>query len=793
MTRQIIANNAERIALNVEGRIQGVGFRPFVWRLANELALTGVVFNNSSGVRIEIQGAADKLDEFARRLEEEQPPLAKIMACERICIPVNTGEKNFIIAASESHSGQKVLVSPDVGVCADCLADMRETNNPRHGYAFTNCVNCGPRYSITSRLPYDRTGTVMRCFILCENCAKEYADPADRRFHAQPIACPKCGPKLWLVEKGASSTLPNDENSENAIARSARLLAAGKILALKGLGGFQLACDAANDESVASLRRNKSRPHKSFALMTANAQRAEELCDIGPEELRLLTSPARPITLCKALRPGLLSSGIAPDSDELGIMLPNTPLHALLFDELEKYGIHALVMTSGNRAGEPICLGNREALEKLDGIADCWLLHDRDILARVDDSVAAAGPMPKTGGKPCAPVFIRRARGYVPEALELAPAADRASILGAGAHLKATFCLTRQDNAFVSQHLGDLESAAALDFYEESLAHMERLLETRPQAIVRDLHPDYLSSRIASGIGKERGLPVWTLQHHAAHAAAVLAENGVYESALALCLDGTGLGTDGTIWGGELLEMNLAVPSWKRLGSFSPFILPGGEIAIRQPWRIALALDPDWHGPEALQREASLVRKILKNGPANAPTSSCGRLFDAVSARLGLCHVITYEGQAAMRLMQAANSQQGKKRHSSSGKSYLFEKDGLVLLDSQKIYHACAEIHDARNAPEAAWLFHSLLADNLAEMCVLAAEKAGTRNLGLSGGVFQNRIFASLLLERLEKSGLKPLWHRALPCGDGGLSFGQAVWGRRMLNSGAGANENSAS
>lgn len=776
------ADKAARIALNVEGRIQGVGFRPFVWRLANDLGLSGIVFNNSAGVRIEIQGTAEKLDEFTRRLEEEQPPLAKIMGYEKFDIPIIQNDLIFQIVASESHAGQKVLVSPDMGVCADCLSDIRDQNNLRYGYAFTNCVNCGPRYSITTHLPYDRPGTVMRCFTMCENCAAEYGDPANRRFHAQPIACPHCGPKLWLVEKDAANTLPDSQNTINALSRCANLIAAGKIIAIKGLGGFQLACDAANDASVKRLRESKRRPHKAFALMTANEQSARKFCKITAEQVQLLASAARPITLCEALHPGPLSPNLAPDSDELGVMLPNTPMHALLFDELEKYGIYALVMTSGNRANEPICLGNREALAKLDGIAEGWLLHDRDILVRVDDSVVSIAPNSTNCCNFGPPLFIRRARGYVPEALALAPATNTASILGAGAQLKVTFCLTRQNYAFVSQHIGDLESASTLNFYEESLAHMERLLETQPQGIVRDLHPNYLSSQLASTMAREKDLPIWTLQHHAAHAASVLGENDVYEPALALCLDGTGLGPDGSIWGGELLEMNLAVPEWKRLGSFTPFILPGGESAIRQPWRIALALEPKWQPAASLQRETELVRKILKTGPANAHTSSCGRLFDAVSARLGLCSTITYEGQAAMRLMQAACSAQSRKLHTPAIELSFLEKDGLILADSQKIYNTCIEIHAELGAQSAALFFHGLMADTLAKMCELAAERTKIKIVGLSGGVFQNPLFTSLLQERLLKSGLKPLWHRELPPGDGGLSFGQAVWGRQMLN-----------
>lgn len=781
MTQDKDSDKLARMALNVEGRIQGVGFRPFVWRLARELGLTGKVFNSSAGVRIEAQGMPAALNEFERRLLAEQPPLAEIGACERIALLPQAAEEEFIIAASSAHAGQKVLVSPDVGVCADCLADMRDKTNHRHGYAFTNCVNCGPRFSITRHIPYDRPATVMACFPLCPTCEKEYGNPADRRFHAQPIACPQCGPRLWLAMAGKENTLPDGASSANVIARAAGLLAEGKILALKGLGGYQLACDATNATAIAELRKRKRRPHKAFALMSANLESAARICVLSPGQSTLLESPARPIVLCEARKTAALPESLAPDSDELGLMLPNTPMHALLFDELEKYGMDCLVMTSGNKPGEPICLGNREALGKLAGIADAWLMHDRDILCRVDDSVVSAGKAHNGG----APIFIRRARGYVPEALQMPPAEKQDSILGAGAQMKATFCLTRLDKAFISQHIGDLDSPDNLDFYEESLAHMQRLLEAKPAAIVRDLHPDYLSSQFALELAKKNGLPLWSLQHHAAHAASVLAENAIFGPALALCLDGTGLGTNGAIWGGELLEMNLGAPRWRRLGTFSNFPLPGGETAIRQPWRIALAFEPDWRPCAELTAEAEQVRKILRNGHANASASSCGRLFDAVSARLGLCQSISYEGQAAMRLMLAAGRALKEGLRPPGQNGHLIETPGLIQLDSKKIYESCAEICDSKGPNMAALAFHLMLADNLAEMCKTAALNTQIEIIGLSGGVFQNGILAEMLVERLKKMGLQPIQHRKLPCGDGGLAFGQAIWGRQLLNNGA--------
>ena len=829
-----------RTAFVASGQVQGVGFRPFVYRLAAEGGLTGTVGNTSEGVRMELQGPAKEVERFGRRLRAELPPLARLTGVTEHDLPLVEAETAFRIVASSGQAAHSVLVSPDMSVCADCLADMHNPANPRYQYAFTNCTNCGPRYTITRSIPYDRAVTSMSCFPLCPQCAAEYADPADRRFHAQPVACPACGPRLWFVDAAAAragSTAPSAENQEHALDRAVRTLLDGDILALKGLGGFQLACDARNSHSLQELRRRKTRPHKPLALMVGDLATARALCTLTPEHEALLQSPEKPVVLCPRREPAhanapgtpgpcsWLPPEVAPDTGKVGLMLPYTPLHAVLFDRLAALAPlpPVLVMTSANAGGEPICLGNREALNRLEHLADAWLLHDRDILVRVDDSVvtlqprlpAAAGDGTDDANAPGAsllsePLFYRRARGYVPRPVFL-PQAERNApcVLGAGAELKATMCLTRGCEAFVGQHIGDLENPATLAFYEEVAAHLEHLLEVRPEALVCDAHPDFLSTRYAEARAQREGLPLWRLQHHAAHAAAVLAENSRYSPALALCLDGTGLGDDGTVWGGELLYMELEQPRWQRLGRLAPFALPGGDAAVRQPWRIAQALHAQcgqeglslpgfqspWLPDEA--QAAAAVTEMLRRGINCPATSSCGRLFDAVAAQLGLCMNTSYEGQAAIRLEDAANRAVGPIRAALEGRADgkalarliwpvgIADRQGLLEMDSAGLFaHAAQAQAQGMDAGEVAARFHLSLARALATMAGRAARKLGLDTVGLTGGVLQNAAMARLLPLALAEQGLRALTHHELPPGDGGLSLGQAVWGRRMLAAG---------
>lgn len=840
-----------RHGYTIGGQVQGVGFRPFVYRTATRHQLTGHVGNTSDGVRVEVQGTDEALAAFAHALEHELPPLARItsLRCEEL--PPATSEAAFVIAHSEGHHGHAVLVSPDVATCDNCLADMRDPANRRYRYPFTNCTDCGPRYTITRSIPYDRATTSMSCFPLCPDCAAEYSDPLDRRFHAQPNACPVCGPKVWLTAapEGAPHA-PNPELAEGrcAIEKTAAALRVGNIIAVKGLGGFHLVCDAANGDAVALLRERKRRPHKSLAIMVPDLETARRIAFVSDAEAAVLTSSERPIVVLKSR--GILPPGIAPDVDSIGVMLPYTPLHHLLLEAFAGLSsLPALVMTSGNAGGEPISLGNREALARLRHIADLFLLHNRDILIRADDSVvrveeafefsternAQCYPqknMPEATSKTALcpngtpsgiappsvenlekgegvekedpffrrsslprasfPIhFFRRARGFVPRPLEL-PRDSGRCVLATGGELKNTLCLTRGRDAFLSQHVGDLKNLETFEFFQNMAEHLSGLLEVRPEAIVCDLHPDYLSTSYA----QDSGLPVLRLQHHFAHIYGVLAENKHDAPALGLALDGTGYGTDGTIWGGELLFIDPKAASEERyggrIGRLAPFPLPGGEAAIREPWRIASGFMgfPEAEGMRegfaeemdallGLEGKHAVHAAILEmvSREAAPMTSSCGRLFDAVSALLGLCPSITYEGQAAIRL-EAYQDLSVTIRPPFPMK----EHDGLLELDTAVFFLHLLELRRTGvPVSDLARRFHLGLVEGLADLALSGARRCGVRTVALSGGVFHNRTIALLLPEALARRGLVPLTHRSLPPGDGGLSYGQAAWASHIL------------
>lgn len=762
----------------VRGRVQGVGFRPFVWRLARSLGLEGFVRNCPEGVEILACGGACAIEAFAARLAAAPPPAARLDSIEQKSARHADSGGSFVIAPTRARPGKTgspdTLPGPDLGICEACLADLRASGGRRAGHAFVNCTDCGPRFSITRRMPYDRANTSMACFGMCATCAAEYSDPKNRRFHAQPIACPQCGPRL-LLATGPGQPRAEYLTDARALAAAARIIRSGGIIALKGIGGFQLACDARDSEAVARLRRRKRRPSRAFAVMAADLDASRQLASPGRAHEQLLAAPERPIVLAPPAPDSGLSALIAPDAPMLGLMLPAAPLHAALFDCLDDAGMAppALVMTSGNRPGEPICLGNRQALAELEDLADAWLMHDRDIVARVDDSIV----MPAGFG----PMLIRRARGHVPAPVEM-PFSPSGSVLGAGAQQKATFCLTRHGEAWPGQHIGDLDSAASADFYRQALAHLEDLLGVRPSAVVCDLHPDYCSSALAMQYAGERSLPLFRLQHHAAHAAAVLAENGRAGPALALILDGTGLGADGTLWGGEILLLDLRKPGWRRLGGLSAFALPGGESAIRDPWRIAIGLlrgqgltAPEWlrARPDYPAVCAMLDRSF------NCPLSSgCGRLFDAVSALLGLCGQAGYEGQPAMLLEKAAHA-------ASHGRDWgiaPLRENGLWRLDSAGLTrHVLMDMLAGAPTEEIALSFHRSLASGLASLLRNASAQTGIRQIGLSGGVIQNSLLGGLLGQELDRSGLEALWPRRIPPGDGGISYGQAVWGAALV------------
>lgn len=775
-----------RYSLQISGQVQGVGFRPGFYRLAAEAKLTGFVRNTSRGVEAEIQGAPEAVETFCRTFQERLKALSPRAAIRRWKareMPAVAGEEGFRILESSATLRRDALVSPDLAVCAACRADIREPGNRRHGYAFTNCVSCGPRYTILGGVPYDRHLTSMACFAMCPECAAEFGNPRDRRFHAQPNACPVCGPKMRFTDR-ENRLLANDAGALEALAAC---LNAGEIAAIKGLGGFQLACDAWNDQAVAALRRRKCRPRKAFALMVRDAAAAEAFVWLDEGERALLESPAAPIVLCRRRYPELLSPRVAPDGTALGVMLPPTPLHLLLFDALERLGGKrppALVMTSGNRGGEPIVLGNREALEELGAIADRYLLHNRDILARADDSVVRL-----YGG---APEMVRRARGYAPAPVELPCAGGMLpSVLAVGAELKNTVCLTRGSQAFLSPHLGDMGSPGGQDFFDAAIRHLLRLFGGRPGAVVCDCHPGYFSSGAAKRLAAEFGATLLRLQHHAAHLYAVLAEHGRLEKTLGLILDGTGFGHDGTIWGGELLAVDPLhpLPDCRRLGSIAPLALPGGDAAAREPWRMTLAahhaagLEPDaaiaaWgrEGPGA--EKGALLWQMLEKG-VNAPrATSCGRLFDAVFGLIGPpdgALAQTYEGEAPIRLEALL-----KDAPADSG-GYacpLGEREGRLEARTHELFEQVWR--DWRKGVSAAAIslrFHNGLAEGLGRLAAAGASREGVEVIALGGGVLQNICLRRRLEAILRRKGLRVLAGRDVPANDGGIALGQAFWG----------------
>lgn len=639
----------------------------------------------------------------------------------------------------------------------------------------------------------------MACFPMCPDCRREYTDPLNRRFHAQPVACPECGPRLWFLAHDdvlAGRTEPSPASMETAIERAAETIIAGKILALRGLGGFQLVCDARRADVVQLLRQRKNRPHKAFALMCRSLEAIRSLCQLSENEAGLLASPMRPAVILQTL-PNTLPKELAPDLATLAFMLPTTPLHIVLLKTLAEkctsLGLKepVLVMTSGNSSGNPICLGNREALRRLKDIADCFLLHDRDILCRVDDSVVALNDEGKDAP---ATFFLRRARGYVPASIQLgkiAPGNGAGCVFAAGSDLKAACCFTRGSDAFVGQHTGDLEQAGAAVFYDEVTSHLQSLLEVRPELVICDAHPDFYSSRTAARLAQEWHAPLITLQHHAAHAASVLAEHGIKEPSLVLVLDGFGYGLDGTAWGGELIRMDLGRAQWGRAGHFVPFALPGGDAAARSPWRLAVSLASMMQDTELAAKilagweakkgkEAAFILAMIRRHINSPLSSSCGRLFDAVAAQLGLCDSITYEGQAAIRLETLASSACTK--NTSFCTDFVLTSGDTLLLDSCALFERACRLQEEGADPAFAALdFHAQLAGNLAALVARAHQESDGQYVGLSGGVINNALLRHMLCTELEKLGLTPLIPSKVPAGDGGLSLGQAAFALAYL------------
>ncbi len=760
--------------IRIRGLVQGVGLRPTVWRLAQEGGIVGAVRNDGDGVLIHAQASRAALDQFCARLWAECPPLARLETLERSADPAPQPARTFVISASTATALTTGIV-PDAAPCAACCADIRDPANRRYRYAFTNCTHCGPRFSIVAQIPYDRANTSMAAFPLCAACAAEYADPADRRFHAQPTACPVCGPQLWLVTATGQRL---EHSAADVIAATSDLLAAGQIIALKGNGGFHLACDAHNAAAVATLRQRKRRPEQPLALMARDLAVIQRYCWVTAAESAALTSAAAPIVLLRQRADAPpLPPLVAPQQSTLGMMLPSSPLHHLLLTEWTR----PLVMTSGNRSGEPPCTDNAEAQRQLADIADALLLHDRAIVNRVDDSVLreAAG----------ATRVLRRARGFAPAPLRLADEfAELPPVLAFGGEMKSTCCLLRDGQAVLSAHLGDLGSVRVAQELAQQLTRLPELWRCQPQRYAVDLHPDYHASQLGRDWGAQKSVPVIAVQHHHAHLAAVLAEHGWTSAAgavLGIVLDGLGYGADGTLWGGEFLVGNYQ--HYQRVAHFKPVALPGGAMAIREPWRnlVAQLESAGWdalhsrHADLPLLRELAqrqplaLVRQLLARG-VNAPlSSSAGRLFDAVAAALGAGARMSYEGQAAQMLEQLATG-----AITTAGAGYplaLVTTATATVLDAAPLWEMLlADMAHGVASEQIAARFHVGLSNTISMLAQQMAQQQRLETVALAGGVWQNRLLMECVTQQLKKSGLRVLIPRQVPTNDGGLALGQA-------------------
>ena len=745
----------------VTGVVQGVGFRPFVFRLAKRHELAGWVRNTSSGVEIDVEGQFDSVEAFVRQLREEPPALARVESVAASeAEPM--GGRGFQILDSKATASTQSLAPADVTTCEECFSETTAPGDRRYEYPFTNCTNCGPRFTIIRRVPYDRPNTTMAAFEMCDDCAAEYADPMDRRFHAEPNACPVCGPRVWLEENGRRV-------DAGALEAAAKLLRKGKVVAVKGMGGFHLACDARNDAAVRELRVRKGRVCKPFALMARDLAEAERLCDLSDHDRRLLLSRERPIVLAKKSPGGGVSDAVAPNNKLLGIMLPYTPLHALLL----RISPPALVMTSGNLTEEPLAFTNDGARSKLGKLADAFLMHDREIHVPCDDSVVR----PVEGN---AVIPVRRARGYVPNAIALPVQSE--DILACGADLKNTFCFAWDGTAVLSQHIGDLDGAETYNYYQYAIEHFKALFRREPSVIARDLHPAYMSSQYAS---RRTGARVIAVQHHHAHIASCLAENGRTDKCIGIALDGAGFGPDGAVWGGEILIADLA--DFARAGRFAYVRQPGGDAAALDPRRMAAAYlraayGDDFEAEAArlglafAELEARTIRRQLETGLNSPLTSSAGRLFDAVSAAIGVCRERGYEGQPAIELEMIADEQED----GFYDAPVMAEGEELVL-DTVRLFKALLDDHRSGTPlPALSARFHNSVARALASACETVRARTGLTLVALSGGVFQNALLLTRLRKRLEESGFEVLTHSIVPPNDGGVSLGQAAIAARL-------------
>lgn len=747
--------------------VQGVGFRPFIYRMAVKNSVAGFVQNTPQGVIVEIEGAAEALESFISGVKNELPPLAHITQLESSDIAI-LNETTFKIIPSTAHGHADVHITPDAATCPDCLKELFDPPDRRFHYPFINCTNCGPRLTIIKTIPYDRVNTSMHCFKLCAKCRAEYKNPADRRFHAEPNACPVCGPQLKLLD-AAGKPVKTDDLIKTAI----KFLLSGNVLAIKGLGGFHLSVDAGSDDAVKKLRSRKYREEKPLVIMTRDINTARQIVEISKEEEMLLTLPQRPIVLVKKTKNSLISGLVAPDVPNLGIMLPYTPLHHLLLEN----NFTALVMTSANQVDEPICIGNREALERLRGIADYFLMHNRDILVRCDDSIAFV-----VSEKPR---LLRRARGYVPQPLQLKN--SHPSILALGGQLKTAQCILKGRFAFISPHIGDMETPQARDFFHESITLMKKITESDPQIIACDYHPAYYSTKAAQELKAEK---IINVQHHHAHIVSCMAENQIEGKVIGLAMDGTGYGMDGNAWGGEFLIADET--EFERFGHFQYTILPGGEKAIREPWRIAVSLlttayGPSWKeialnlNPIPDKSQLELLDKMI-DGKINSPLSSgLGRLFDGVAALIGSRRQVSFEGQAAMGLEMLATGYSGKPYPfgiiRENGKPYILDINAMIKA-------IVAEMKTGQSSAKIAASFHQTINEMFAVMADEMRRETGLARVVLSGGCFQNKILLEGSVDKLKSAGFDVFCHQQVPANDGGISLGQAVVAASMIKKG---------
>ena len=751
--------------IKIKGIVQGVGFRPFVYNLAMKYGLKGWCLNDSEGVVIEVEGDPDTA--FMDEIRNSPPPLSRIESMTIEKVAGNGGYGGFTIRESMSIEGKSVLVSPDVAVCPDCLSEMLDASDRRDLYPFINCTNCGPRYSIVKDIPYDRPKTTMAPFKMCPACEGEYHDPSDRRFHAQPDACAVCGPKAWLHRK------PEAGVNFEAISAAQKLLKEGAILAIKGLGGFHLTCDAENPEAIAKLRERKRRSlkkgllsNKPFALMAPDIKTLRAFCEVSEEEEKALLERQRPIVLLEKKKDQqIISDAVAPGNRRLGVMLPYTPLHRLLFHPEGVF--KALVMTSGNISDEPIVIENDDALERLSTLADFFLLHDRGIYMRVDDSIL------RVDGK--AKRLVRRARGFVPDVIPLNE--EMEEVFAAGGLLKNTFCITKGQNAIVSQHIGDLENFEAMEFYKETFRNLKNTFRADPKIVAHDLHPDYLSTAFALEYAQEQDIPanrVIAVQHHHAHIAGAMAEHGLKDDVIGVSFDGTGFGTDGNIWGGEFLIANRQ--GFKRAAHLKYARLPGGDMAAKEPWRMAVSFLMEADGVDSLKgfrqrigSKTAVVEDMIKKGVNSPYTSSMGRLFDSVASIIGLRDEITFEAEAAIELESIAD------RIEAGSYPFNINSESIEIDAAPLIRAVVNDVNKGASIETIAGRFHNTIADMTLEVSKKLRDSSGIKDIVLTGGVFQNSLLSKLATEKLEKAGFNIYMQEKVPSNDGGISLGQAV------------------